>query len=128
MSRRAYLYFILTFVLGLIVGSAATIFYGWRAGFGRPRRPDAEHIVRFLKRDLNLDDAQTQKVGQIVRDDQEKMRQLMRQMQQQMDPQFDAVRVEGRDQIRKVLNPDQLAKFNRLVERMEARRKAHRGP
>ena len=124
MSRRAYLYFILTFVLGLIVGGAGTVYVGWRTGFIRPRRPDADHIVRFLKRELTLDDAQTTQVRQIVRDDQEKMRQV----QQQMQPQFEAVRAEGRDRIRKVLNPDQLAKFNQLVERMDSRRKQHRGP
>jgi hypothetical protein len=123
MSRRAYLYFILTFVLGLIVGSAATIFYGWRSGLMRPHRPDEKHIVQFLKRDLNLDDSQTQQVSQIVHETGEKIRHL----QQQTDPQFDAIRSESQDRIRKILNPDQLAKFNRLVERMEARRKAHRG-
>jgi hypothetical protein len=124
MSRRAYLYFILTFVLGLIVGGAATVFFGWRTGFIRPRRPDADHIVRFLKRELKLDDAQTTQVMQIVRDDQEKMRQV----QQQMEPQFEVIRTEGRDRIRKVLNPDQLAKFNQLVNRIDARRKQRRGP
>lgn len=124
MSRRAYLYFILTFVLGLILGGAGTVFVGWRTGFIRPRRPDPDHIVRFLKRELNLDDAQTQQVMQIVRDDQEKIRQV----QQQMEPQYDAIRTDGRDRIRKVLNPDQLAKFNQLVERMDARRKQRRGP
>ena len=125
MSRRAYLYFILTFVLGLVVGGTATIFYGWRMGYRRPHRPpDADHIVRFLKRELTLDDAQTQQILQIVREDQESVRQVQRQME----PQFEAIRTEGRDRIRKVLNPDQLAKFNRMIERMDARRKARRRP
>jgi Spy/CpxP family protein refolding chaperone len=124
MSRRAYLYFILTFVLGLIVGSAATIFYGWRSGVIHPRHPDEQHIVQFLKRDLNLSDAQTQQVGEIVHETGDKIRQL----QQQGEPQFDAIRAESRDRIRKVLNPDQLAKFNQLIERMDKRRREHRRP
>jgi hypothetical protein len=124
MSRRAYLYFILTFVLGLIVGSAATIFYGWRSGVLHPRRPDEKHIVQFLTRNLNLDDSQAQQVGQIVHETGERIREL----QHQADPQIDAARAEGRDRIRKVLRPDQLAKFNQLAERIDARRKGRRGP
>jgi hypothetical protein len=124
MSRRAYLYFILTFVLGLIVGGAATIFFGWRSGMIRPHHPDEKHIVRFLERDLNLSDSQTQQVEQIVHETGGKFRQL----QQQNEPQFDAIRAESRDRIRKILNPDQLAKFNQLIERMDERRREHRRP
>jgi DNA anti-recombination protein RmuC len=122
MSRRAYIYFVLTFSLGLVVGVAATIFWGWQAGMYRPHRPDEKRIVHFLKQRLKLSEAQTQQVDQIIRESDEKFRQL----QQQVDPQFDAIRSESRDRIRKVLNPDQLAKFNELVRRMEERRKARR--
>jgi hypothetical protein len=122
MSRRAYLYFILTFVLGLVVGAAGTIIYGWRSGIIRPRHPDEQHIVRFLQRRLDLSDAQAQQVGQIVHESDDKFRQLQRQV----DPQFDAIRAESQDRIRKILNPQQLGKFNELVQRMQERRKAHR--
>lgn len=122
MSRRAYLYFILTFLLGLVVGAAATIFFGWRSGFIHPRRPDERHIIRFLRHQLNLSDPQAQQVEQILRETEDKYKQL----QQQVDPQFDAIRAESQDRIRKILNPAQLAKFNELVRRMEERRKAHR--
>jgi hypothetical protein len=121
-SKRAYLYFILTFTLGLIVGGAATIFFGWHSGLIRPHHPDEKRIVRFLTRDLSLSDAQVQQVDQILKDTEQKNKQV----QQQIQPQYDAIRAEGRDRIRKVLNPDQLAKFNQLVERIDARRRAHR--
>lgn len=124
MSRRAYLYFILTFVLGLIVGSAATIFCGWRAGVLHPRRPDEQHITQFLKRNLNLDDSQAQQVGQIVHQTGEKIRDLQRQTE----PQIDVIRAEGRDQIRKVLRSDQLTKFDQLVQRIDARRRERHEP
>jgi hypothetical protein len=122
MSRRAYVYFVLTFILGLVVGVAATIFWGWRAGIYRPHRPDEKRIVHFLQQRLDLSGAQTQQVDQIIRESDEKFRQV----QQQVEPQFDAIRAESRDRIRKVLNPDQLAKFNELVRRMEERRKVRR--
>jgi Spy/CpxP family protein refolding chaperone len=119
MSRRAYVYFALTFILGLVVGVGSTIYWGWHAGMFRPHRPDEKRIVYFLQRRLNLTDAQTQQVDQIIRDSDENFRQL----QQQVQPQFDAIRSESQDRIRKVLNPDQQAKFNELVRRMEERRK-----
>jgi hypothetical protein len=122
MSRRAYIYFILTFFLGLVVGSAGAVFYGWHTGVIHPRHPDEKSIVQFLQRRLDLSQAQTQQVEQILRETDEKFRQLQRQV----DPQFDAIRVESREQIRKVLNPDQLTKFDEMVKRMDARRKARR--
>ncbi len=121
-SKRAYLYFILTFVLGLIVGGTATVFFGWHSGWIHPRRPDEKRIVRFLTRELSLNDAQAQQVDEILKDTDQKNKQLQRQIQ----PQYDAIRADGRDRIRKILNPDQLTKFNQLVERIDARRKAHR--
>jgi hypothetical protein len=122
MSRRAYLYFVLTFILGLIVGFAGAVYYGWHAGMLHPHRPDEKHIVTFLQRRLDLSPAQTTQVDQILNDADGKFRELQRQV----GPQFDAIRVESQDRIRKILNPDQLAKFNEIVRRMEERRKAHR--
>jgi Tfp pilus assembly protein PilN len=121
MSRRAYFYFILVFVLGVVVGSAATVFYGWYSGRWH-HRFDEKRVVHFLRRELKLSDTQTQQVDQIIQQTEAKFRDL----QQQAEPQFDAVRNESRDRIRKILNPQQLAKFNELVERFDARRKRHR--
>jgi Spy/CpxP family protein refolding chaperone len=121
MSRRAYLYFALTFVLGIVVGCAGTIFSGWY--FGHPHREfDPKRVERFLKRELKLSDAQTQQLEQIMKDTDEKYKQL----HIQVDPLFDAVREESRDRVRKILNPDQLAKFNELARRFDERRKRQR--
>lgn len=121
MSRRAYLYFILTFLLGIVVGSAGTVFYGWY--FGRPHRGfDPQHVVRFLQRELKLTDTQRQQVEQIMQDTDAKYKDL----QKEVDPQFDTIRKESRDRVRKILNPDQLAKFDEIVRRFDERRKRHR--
>lgn len=121
MSRRAYFYFILVFVLGVVVGSAGTVFYGWYSGRWH-HRFDEKRVVHFLRHQLKLSDAQTQQVEQIIQQTEVKFHDL----QQQVEPQFEAVRNESRDRIRKVLNPQQLTKFNQLVERFDARRKRHR--
>ncbi len=122
MSRRAYLYFILTFVLGIVVGSAGTVFLGWH--FGRPHGGfDPKHVVRFLQRELKLTDTQRQQVEQIMQETDAKYKDLHKQV----DPQFDAVKEESRGRVRKILNPDQLTKFDEIVRRLEERRKRH-GP
>ena len=123
MSRRAYLYFILTFVLGIVVGSAGTLFFGWH--FGRPHGGfEPKRVVRFLQRELKLTDAQRQQVEQIMQDTDAKNKEL----QKQVDPQFETIREESRDRVRKILNPDQLAKFDDIVRRFDERRKRHREP
>ncbi len=122
-TRRAYLYFVLTFILGLIVGSALTLIYAWHSGRWRHGPPTRQWIVAHLKHDLNLDNAQTAQVNQIIKDDMAKIQVL----EQQMEPQIAAIRKQGRDRIRKILNPTQLAKFNAMVARWHARMKKQPG-
>ena len=119
--RRAYLYFALTFLLGIIVGGAGMFFYGWYGGHWH-RHPRKEVIVRRLTHDLNLSEAQVQQLGPIVDDSMKKYSAL----QVQVDPQFRAIREESRKQIRQILTPEQATKFDELVRRMDERIKRER--
>ena len=123
MTRRAYIYFVATFLLGVVVGGAGVLFYAWNTGHWR-RRPGTEQIVRRLTRDLSLSAAQVKQLTQIMNDSEKKMKELRAQAK----PQFDAIREEGREQIRKILNPEQLARFNELIRRHEERRRRSRAP
>ena len=118
MTRRAYLYFVLTFLLGVVVGAAGLFYYAWHWGHWH-RTFDKTSIVRHLTRDLNLSDAQAQQLGPIV----DEWANQERDLRSRVDPQFQALRKEFRDQVRKILNPEQLEKFNELVRRHEERRK-----
>ena len=71
-----------------------------------------------MKHELDLDDAQTQKLTQILQDSTRKRREL----EQKNQPEFDALRKETRDQVRQILNADQLAKFNEHVRHSDERR------
>ncbi len=123
MTRRAYIYFALTFLLGIVVGGAGVFYYVWHTG-GWRRPPSKERVVRHLKHELNLSDAQVQQLGQIMDDSGRKHEQL----RQQLEPQFQALHNETRDRIRQILNPDQLQKFNELVRQHEARARKPDGP
>jgi Spy/CpxP family protein refolding chaperone len=123
MTRRAYIYFALTFLLGVIVGGVGVFYYTWHTGHWH-RGFSRERVVRHLKRELNLTDAQVQQLNQIMDDAGAKHRQL----QQQVEPQFQALHEETQNRIRQILNPDQLQKFNEIVRQREERARQHTGP
>jgi hypothetical protein len=122
MTRRAYLYFALTFILGVIVGGTGILLYGWYSGRWHHSPPRPEQVVQYLRKQLDLNPQQTDEIRQIMKQTGEKFGAL----HQQMEPQFEAIRDASRDQIRKILQPDQLSKFNAMVERWDSRMKSHR--
>ncbi len=116
MTRRAYLYFVLTFLLGVVVGGAGVFFYGWYGGhwhrvFGRQR------FVRQLTDKLELSEEQVHQITQIMDDN-----------QKQMDLQLATIRQQTRDKIRQVLTPAQIAKFDEILREHEERHKKRRSP
>jgi Spy/CpxP family protein refolding chaperone len=122
-TRRAYFYFVLTFLLGIIVGGAGMFYYGWYSGHWR-HEFDQKRIILHIKRDLNLDDSQVQKLTQIFQESSRKRKEL----EQKNQPEMDALRKETRDQIRQILNPEQLAKFNEHVRLSNERMKKQKSP
>jgi hypothetical protein len=118
MTRRAYVYFALTFLLGFAVGGASLFLYAWYGGHWR-HAGGREHIVKVLTHDLGLSPEQVQQVNGFFDEADKKLSVLRRQV----DPQFEAVRLETRDRIRKILRPDQAAKYDDLVRQYDERRK-----
>ena len=118
MSRRAYLYFVLTFLLGAIVGGACVYYYAW--SMGHWRRPfNRQSFVSRLKGELNLSDAQVPQLEQILDGSTKKIRSA----QQQADAQLNAIREETRSSIRQILSPQQTQKFDELVRRWDERKR-----
>ncbi|MCL5006121.1 MAG: hypothetical protein M1404_06270 [Acidobacteria bacterium] len=123
MTRRAYLYFMLTFLLGIVVGGVGVYTYGWYTGQWQ-RKFSRHHVVEYLRRHLDLSNTQTTELKQIV----DEMQQKQREVQQQVEPQFQAVREEARARTRAILNPQQLQKFDEMVKRWDEWRKKHPHP
>jgi hypothetical protein len=115
MTRRVYIYFVLTFLLGVILGGGGTFFFTWYTGHWYMRF-DRERLVEHMRRDLNLSGGQVQQLKQIMDETDVKFKELRKQTS----PAFDAVRDEMRDRIRRILNPEQVAKFNEIVRRHDA--------
>jgi hypothetical protein len=117
-SRRAYVYFALTFLLGAIVGGACVYYYAWNTGHWRPSF-NRQNFVTRLKGELNLSDTQVVQVEQILEGSTKKFRSA----QQEADAQFNAIREETRNRIRQILSPQQNQKFDELIRRWDERRR-----
>jgi hypothetical protein len=121
MNRRAYLYFVLTFVLGIAVGAGGLFFYALRTGRYRPPF-SRERAVKMMTHALSLSPAQASQLQQIMEESGKRRRALEDQMTQH----FDALRDQDRNRIRQILNPDQVAKFNEIVRQHDERRRRRR--
>jgi hypothetical protein len=120
MTRRVYLYFIVTTFLGAILGGAGVYYYLWH--MGRLQHPFDKHVAeKHLKKELNLSDAQLQQVDRIFDESARKMAEL----QKQVEPQDRAIHMETRANIRKILDPDQAVKFDEFVRQVDERHKRH---
>ena len=119
MKRRVYIYFIVTFLLGVVVGGAGMCFYGWR--WGRwPGHPERRGFVAVMARELKLSATQVPQLEQIMSESRRKYDGA----RERLEPEFDAIRKETDNRIRQVLTPEQLVKFNEMTRRFEERRKA----
>jgi len=118
MSRSAYLYFALTFLLGIILGGARVYYYAWSTGhWHRPFH--RQSFVSRLKAELNLSDTQVVQLEQIL----DVSTKEFQSAQRQADSQLNAIREETRNKIRQILSPQQTQQFDELVRRWDERRR-----
>lgn len=120
MTRRAYVYFVVTFILGVVVGASVVFFYAWNTG--RWFRPFNRQVFIYrLKRDLRLSASQVGQLEQIMDDAGRKFAGV----RQDNEARLDELRKETRDRIRQLLSPEQVQKFDDLSRRVDERRRRH---
>ena len=110
MKRRAYLYFVLTFVLGAVAGGVGVFLYAWYGGHWH-RQFDRGYIVQHLSTELKLNAQQVSQLKGIIDESSRKYEELHHQVR----PQFAALREQTNNQIRQILTPEQGRKFDQLV-------------
>jgi len=115
MKQHAYLYFLLTFILGGVVGAAGMFSYTWYGGHWH-QRLDRNYVVKYLTKELKLDGPQTSQLNRIMNDASQKYQVLHNQVR----PQFEALRQQTDNQIRQILSPDQARRFDDLVRQWRA--------
>lgn len=114
----------ISLLIGFFLGAGAGHFK--HMCFGKPHRPGEmkEFMIKKLSKDLHLNEGQKTKVSAIFDLKQPQMMALHEQMR----PQFEALRNSTNDEIRKVLNPDQISKFEQINAEMEKRFNEFRQP
>jgi Spy/CpxP family protein refolding chaperone len=118
MTRRAYFYFVITFVIGVVVGAAGVYYYGWSAG--KWRHPWNENtFIQYWAKQLNLTPSQLGQVRSITDDTIKKHVAIDNEKK----PQLEALRQEWRTRVRQILNPQQASKFDEINRRHRAARK-----
>ena len=117
-----------SFVLGFFLGGALVYtgihFYQHYCAdhhdlWGRHRKLDSKRILEKLNKELDLNAEQKTQVEKILESKLPKIKELRETVR----PQFSAIRESIQTEIRGILQPEQQAKFDRLVENFEKRRK-----
>lgn len=116
------------FVIGFAAGALAMNLYDRFASRG-PSESGPSHgptyLLNKLDQKLSLSDDQKKEIGTILDETNEKYIEIRRDLQprvKEYEPRFDAVRVQSRDRIRAVLKPDQLPKYEEMVQESDRRR------
>jgi hypothetical protein len=114
------------FVLGAALGALGMYWAGRSAmsvsGARRQPQTSAErnaHAVDTMTKDLGLNEGQQKQLLGIL----EQTGSKYKSVHDQMAPQMESIRKEGRDQIRGILTPEQLPKFEEKLRQMDEDRK-----
>ncbi len=118
------------FVLGAALGALGMYWAGRKVMAEPGRRPAPQtsaernaHVVESYSKDLGLTPDQQKQMLSIL----EQTGAKYKSVHDQVAPQMEAIRKEGRDQIRAILTPEQLPKFEEKLRQMDEERKKRSG-
>ncbi|MGH9432162.1 MAG: hypothetical protein ACRD3T_11525 [Terriglobia bacterium] len=118
LTRRVYVYFVLTFLLGIVCGGVGLYYYAWSSGHWHNKFSE-QTVIKSLSHDLRLNAAQVQQLRSIM----DVADQKYDALHKQVEPQFAALHKETQERIRQILTPGQVLKFNDMIRRYEEKRK-----
>lgn len=115
-KRKAHLIIFTAFILGVAVGASGQylLFHQTPPRSASTATDIADELTRILK----LDQPQRTQVMQILGECQKQNRELKEQTR----PQYQAIRERGRNRIRALLSPEQLALYNQWTKDLDAKR------
>lgn len=108
----------LAFALGGLVGGAATMLAERKAHSG-DRRDGRQGYLERLSAEIGLDQTQTEAIGQVL----ERHEPAMDSIWASVRVQFEAQRQAARRDIRAVLTPDQIVKYDAMLARRDSVRR-----
>jgi Spy/CpxP family protein refolding chaperone len=132
-KRKAAFWVAAVFVLGAALGGVFGYFYGHRSTVAAAGPPLSEpqrraRRVDQLTHELNLSDAQKQQMDALLSQIHGEYKTIHDQSNVQLGQRMDQARQKGRDQIRAILTPEQLPKFEEFLKRMDEERRRNTPP
>jgi Spy/CpxP family protein refolding chaperone len=132
-KRKAAFWVAAVFVLGAALGGVFGYFYGHRSTVAAAGPPLSEpqrraRRVDQLTHELNLSDAQKQQMDALLSQIHGEYKTIHDQSNVQLGQRMDQARLKGRDQIRAILTPEQLPKFEEFLKRMDEERRRNTPP
>ena len=107
------------FLLGILLGVVGNHLWGESVWGMRGAPPPVNHLSVELTQELQLTPDQQKQLNVIIADTQAKWRTLY----SPLEPQRTAIREDSHDQMRKILTPEQLPKFDAFMQRLDEQRK-----
>jgi len=124
-KTTASLLLFLTFLLGSAAGAVVSYLYlnqtsaAESLGSSRSRSRDS---TEELARALGLEGEQKDQLRAVIRESRNRYRDLSHQFR----PQYDVIRQETNESIRSILRPDQLTRFDEMLQEIRSRHKSRR--
>ena len=127
-QSKARLVVLAIFIIGFTAGALSMNLYDRFASHSSNESGPpygSNDLLNKLNQKLNLSDGQRKEIGTILDETQEKYIEIRRDLQprvKEFEPRFESVRLQSRDRIRAVLRPDQLPKYEEMVQESDRRR------
>jgi len=113
-------YVVIPFLAGLLVGGVLGRYFSpWHFYKRMPAGNQEERFLRRFSSELALSPTQKEEIRGILKSSREKTEKLLAEFR----PKFDAIRASAAEEIKKLLSPEQQAKFDRLQEKHKRRMK-----
>jgi len=130
-QSKARLIVLSVFVIGFAAGALALNLYQSLNGSNKkdPRRGGTEFLIGKMNEEVGLTGDQQEKIRKILEETSEKYKQIRVEIDplvKPFEPRFNTVRQESRDRIRALLTPDQLPKYEEMVQKHDKMREQER--
>lgn len=126
--REAAVLVFVVFLLGVLLGGVGNHVWGERVWGNHDLRPPSyrpkDQVIADFTRELGLTPDQQKQVGAIIDDTRAQYTALYAPIQ----PEREKIRQDGRNRIRAILTPDQQAKFDAFLQRLDQQRKQNENP
>ena len=120
-QTKARVIVVSVFVIGFVAGALALNLYQRLTSSGNKDMPHngTEFLIKRMNDKVGLTSEQQEQIKKILDETNDKYRDIRKDMEPRIkdfEPRFNTVRQESRDRVRALLTPDQLPKYEQMVQ------------